>query len=82
MHRKPWLAWRRSKGARRSLGWAPFNQQAVQFRDGGFAFRGDTYDVFSHRPLPENAKIGCGSFSGDSRGRWYINIPVEVPEAT
>jgi putative transposase len=35
-----------------------------------------------HRPLPENAKIGGGSFCEDSRGHWYINIPVEVPEAT
>jgi putative transposase len=35
-----------------------------------------------HRPLPDNAKIGCGSFSEDSRGRWYINVPVEVAEAT
>jgi putative transposase len=32
--------------------------------------------------LPDNAKIGCGSFSEDSRGRWYINVPVEVAEAT
>jgi putative transposase len=31
--------------------------------------------------LPDDAKIGCGSFSEDSRGRWYINVPVEVPEA-
>lgn len=68
--RKPWLDWRKSKGSRRSLGWVPFNQQAVQLRNGGFAFRGEVYNVFLHRPLPENAKIGCGSFSEDSRGRW------------
>src|SRR5215471_16932651 len=81
-HRKPWLNWRKTKGARRSLGWVPFNQQAVQFRDGAFAFRGEVYSVFLHRPMPDGAKIGCGSFSEDSRGRWYINVPVEVPEAT
>jgi IS605 OrfB family transposase len=81
-HRKPWLKWRKSKGSGRSLGWVPFNQQAVQFRDGAFTFRGETYEVFLHRPLPEHAKIGCGSFCEDSRGHWYINIPVEVPEAT
>jgi transposase len=79
--RKPWLNWRKSKGARRSLGWIPFNQQAIQFRNGGFAFRGEIYDVFLHRPLPDNAKIGCGSLCEDSRGRWYINVPVEVPQA-
>lgn len=27
-------------------------------------------------------KIGAGSFSQDTRGRWYINCPVEVAEAT
>jgi transposase len=78
---KPWLNWRKSKGARCSLGWIPFNQQAIQFRNGGFAFCGEIYDVFLHRSLPDNAKIGCGSFSEDSRGRWYINVPVEVPQA-
>jgi putative transposase len=81
-HRKPWLDWRRTRGSRRSLGWIPFNKQALKFEDGAFVFRGQRYDVWLHRPLPENAKIGCGSFSEDSRGRWYINVPVEVPEAT
>jgi hypothetical protein len=45
-------------------------------------FRGQRYDVWLHRLLPENAKIGCGSFSEDSRGRWYISVPVDVVEAT
>ena len=26
------------------------------------------------------ARIGAGSFSQDTRGRWYINCPVEVSE--
>ena len=81
-HRKPWLAWRKTRGSRRSLGWIPFNGRALKFGDGAFVFRGRKYDVWLHRPLPEGAKIGCGSFSEDSRGRWYINLPVEVPQAT
>jgi putative transposase len=64
-HRKPWLNWRRTRGIRRSLGWIAFNQQALKFRDGAFIFRGQRYDVWLHRPLPDNAKIGCGSFSED-----------------
>lgn len=80
-HRKPWLNWRKTRGVRRSLGWVPFNGQALKFQDGAFVFRGGRYGVWLHRPLPEDAKIGCGSFSEDSRGRWYINVPVEVPEA-
>ena len=75
-HKKPWLRWR----SRRSLGWVPFNTGHVAYRDGGFAFRGERYEVWLHRPLPEGARIGAGSFSQDTRGRWYINCPVEVCE--
>ena len=75
-HKKPWLRWR----SRRSLGWVPFNTGHVQLRDGAFVFRGERYEVWLHRPLPECARIGAGSFSQDTRGRWYINCPVEVCE--
>jgi IS605 OrfB family transposase len=75
-HRKRWLRWR----GRRSLGWIPFNTGHVAFRDGGFVFRGERYEVWLHRPLPEGATIGAGSFSQDSRGHWYINCPVKVEE--
>lgn len=74
-HSKPWLKWR----SRRSLGWVPFNTDHVKHHDGAFVFRGERYDVWLHRPLPDGAKIGAGSFSQDSRGRWYINCPVEPP---
>jgi putative transposase len=60
----------------------PFNHQALQLRDGAFVFRAERYDVWLHRPLLGGAKIGCGSSSQDSGGRWYINVPVEVQEAT
>jgi putative transposase len=29
-HRKPWLNWRKTRGVRRSLGWVPFNGQALK----------------------------------------------------
>lgn len=77
-HKKPWLRWR----SRRSLGWVPFNTGHVSLKNGAFIFRSQRYDVWLHRPLPDNAKIGAGSFSQDSRGRWYINCPVHVEEAT
>lgn len=77
-HRKPWLRWR----SRKSLGWVPFNTGHVAHRDGGFIFRGERYEVWLHRPLPEGVKIGAGSFSQDTRGRWYINCLVDVSEAT
>jgi putative transposase len=76
-HRKPWLRWR----GRKSLGWVPFNTGHVAFRDGAFVFRGETYRVWLDRPIPESARIGAGSFNQDSRGRWYLNVPVEVETA-
>jgi putative transposase len=75
-HKKPWLRWR----SRRSLGWVPFNTGHVQLRGGAFIFRGKRYEVWLHRPLPDGARIGAGSFSQDTRGRWYINCPVEICE--
>lgn len=72
--RKPWLRWR----GRKSLGWVPFNTGHVKLQGGGFVFRGERYDVWLHRDLPEGAKIGAGSFNADARGRWYLNIPVEI----
>ncbi len=81
-NKKPWLKWRKSNGTRRSLGWIPFANQSTGFRGDTFIFRGEAYEVFLHRPLPDNAEMGCGSFSEDSRGRWYVNVPIEVPEAT
>jgi hypothetical protein len=54
----------------------------VQFRDGAFVFGGEIDNVILHRRLPDGAKIGGGSFCEDSRGRWSINVPLEVPQAT
>ena len=75
---KPYLRWRSNK---KSLGWVPFNGQAVKFKNGCFVFNGKAYKVWLSRPLPngESTKIGAGSFSQDARGRWYINVTVEVP---
>lgn len=76
--KKPWLRWR----SRKSLGWVPFNTGHVVHRDGNFVFRGERYEVWLHRPLPDGVKIGAGSFSQDTRGNWYINCPVDVADAT
>lgn len=73
-HRKAWLRFR----GRKSLGWVPFNTGHVSHRDGAFHFRKRRYDVWLHRPVFEGAKIGAGSFNADARGRWYLNIPVDV----
>lgn len=78
--KKPWLNWRVSnpKSPKRSLGWVPFNKGHVTYRDGAFAFRGRSYRAWVSRELTEGQTFSAGSFSQDSQGRWYINLPIEV----
>jgi putative transposase len=78
--KKAWLRWRVSnpKSPKRSLGWVPFNKGHVAFCDGAFVFRGREYRAWVSRELKEGQTFGAGSFSQDSRGHWYINLPVEV----
>lgn len=84
-HKKVRLAWRRSGGARRSLGWVPFKARAVEYRSGQFRFNGafisvwDSHGVAAY--LAAGAKLRAGSFSEDARGRWYLNVAVEMPGA-
>jgi len=73
-HKRPWLRWRGKK----SLGWVPFNTGHVVFDGKAFVFRGVRYEPMHQRDLLPGAKFGAGSFSADSQGRWYINVPVEV----
>jgi len=75
--RKPWLRWR----GRKSLGWVPYNSGHVTFDGQTFKFRGVRYETMHLRDLPAGAKIGAGSFNQDSKGRWYLNCPVEVATA-
>lgn len=72
--RKPWLRWR----GRKSLGWVPFNTGHVAFDGETFTFRGVRYETMHLRDLPAGVKIAAGSFNQDSKGRWYINCPIEV----
>ncbi|WP_029526149.1 RNA-guided endonuclease InsQ/TnpB family protein [Polaromonas glacialis] len=79
--KKAWLRWRVSnpKSPKCSLGWVPFNKGHVALRNGAFVFRGKAYRAWVSRELKEGQTFGAGSFSQDSRGHWYINLPVEVP---
>lgn len=68
------LRWR----GRKSLGWVPFNTGHVFFDGGAFTFRKVRYEPMHMRDIPVGAKIRAGSFNQDSRGRWYINVPIEI----
>lgn len=69
------LRWR----GRRSLGWIPFNTGHVSFDGERLKFNGRFYEPMHFHPkLAKGQKIHAGSFSQDARGRWYVNLPVEV----
>jgi IS605 OrfB family transposase len=75
--RRSRLRWRVSSGARRSLGWVPFKSRAAQWQNGCVKFAGHYFKVWDSYGLA-GYKFRAGSFSEDSRGRWYFNICVEV----
>jgi putative transposase len=74
-HRRVRLAWRKSGGARRSLGWIPFKVRTIRYRGGQVYFAGrwlslwDSYGLGSY-------ELCAGCFSEDSRGRWHLNVCV------
>jgi len=70
------LNWRSSGGARRSLGWVPFKSGAVKWKNGTVYFNGKFYKVWDSYGLSQYT-LRSGSFSEDSRGRWYFNVVVE-----
>jgi IS605 OrfB family transposase len=76
--RKVKLSWRKSGGSRRSLGWIPVKASALRYKAGQVWYNGQALSLWDSYGLA-NYKLGTGSFSEDSRGRWYLNITVKVP---
>jgi len=64
----------------KNLGWVPFNGQTMKFHGGYADYAGERFRLWQHRSLPESAVIKTGSFAEDARGRWYINLSVEIPD--
>lgn len=77
-HRKVRLAWRKSRGARRNLGWLPFKVRTIRYAHGQIYYAGQWLSVWDSYGLGQHA-LRAGNFSEDSRGRWYLNVCVEVP---
>lgn len=73
------LNWRVSnqKSSRRSLGWVPFKGCQVRYRGGQIVFRGHHIGLWDSYGLG-GFELRAGSFSQDSRGRWYFNVAVPV----
>ena len=73
------LRWRVSnpKSSKYSLGWIPFKARALQYKAGQIAFAGQRLHLWDSYGLG-NYELRAGSFSEDSRGRWYLNVVVKV----
>jgi hypothetical protein len=74
--RKSRLAWRKSVGTRRSLGWIPVKAAGLRYRDGQVWYCGMPLSLWDSYGL-DQYDLGTGCFSEDSRGRWYLNVTVK-----
>lgn len=70
------LRWRISSGSKRSLGWIPFKTGFAKWEKGQIKFAGKLFSVWDSYGL-NGFKLRAGSFSEDSRGRWYFNAAVD-----
>lgn len=71
--------WRASKGAKRALGWVPFQTaRAIKVNGDIVTMLGQNFRVWLSRPIP--ADIRSGSFSQDATGKWFLNLVCEVPD--
>lgn len=74
------LAWRKSYGARRNLGWVPINSGAARWKDGHVYYNGQYFKVWDSYNL-NHYKFRSASFNEDARGRWYFSVVVTVKSA-
>ncbi|MCY0854135.1 hypothetical protein [Cupriavidus sp. D39] len=72
------LRWRVSGGTRRSLGWVPFKTGALKYLNGQVRFNGQTLSLWDSYGLSQY-DLREGNFSEDARGRWFLNVTVQVP---
>lgn len=74
------LRWRVSHGSRRSLGWIPVKASALSYRAGQVHYQGKALSLWDSYGLADY-QLRSGSFSEDSRGRWYLNVTVDVKQS-
>jgi putative transposase len=77
------LRWRVSRGAKRSLGWIPVKATALRYKSGQVHYQGKPISLWDSYALADY-ELRSGSFCEDARGRWYLNVTVDVkkPEAS
>jgi len=75
--RKARLAWRSRK---KSLGWIPFKVRAIKLVEDAVIYLGRVFRVWLSRPV--EGQVKTGSFVQDARGRWYVCLQCDVPDAS
>ena len=77
--KKAKLRWRVSnpQSSKYSLGWIPFKARALQYKAGQIQFAGQRFNLWDSYGLADY-ELRAGSFSQDTRGRWYLNVVVKV----
>lgn len=75
--RRPRLNWRRSGGARRSLGWVPFRDNVLRIKSGAVVFAGKRIRLFDSYGL-EAYDLRNGCFAQNALGEWFLNVVVRV----
>ena len=71
------LAWR---SAKRSTGWIPFKASAIKIADDTATYCGQSFKFYKSRDVL--GIIKSGSFNQDYRGRWFINLVIEIDESS
>lgn len=81
--KKTRLNWRVSnpKSPKYSLGWIPFKGGHAKYKSGQIHFCGHKFSLWDSYGL-SRFDLRAGSFSEDSRGRWYFNVAVEFESLT
>lgn len=79
--KKAKLAWRKSGGSRRSLGWVPIKSSDAKWKNGQVRYLGHYFKVWDGGYNLSDYNFKSASFNEDARGRWYFNVAVEVEES-
>lgn len=70
------LACLQSKIIQYSLGWIPFKGGHAKYKAGQIHFAGQKFSLWDSYGLSKYELRG-GSFTEDSRGRWYFNVAAQ-----
>ena len=73
----------RFRSYKRNLDFVPFSnfKRPAKLDGERLTVLGRTYRLWLSRTIPIDGKPKTFEFSTDSRGRWYVNIQVELPDA-